>query len=283
MTTDEHRELIERLFPQLQVRALGPIGSGWTFDTYDVNDEWIVQLPRSRYAEERLRAQIALLPELVHEVSALIPMPELTSLEPPAMVYRKLEGVPADRAPEGFWPERLGRFLYDLHLVPPEIVGMRGRPARAVREDTRAACARLRDVVVPRLAPEDRARADALLAAYLDDDALWTFAACLTHGDLGPEHVLVGATGDLVGVLDWEEIAVDDPVRDFAWWLHELPDAGERALATYGGAPDPTFRTRAGFVHALMPWHEVAYGVDVGGERFVDSGLEGVRERLRWG
>ncbi|MGZ4150375.1 MAG: phosphotransferase [Actinomycetota bacterium] len=280
MTIDEHRELIARLFPNLELRTMDPIGAGWTFDTYELNGEWIVQLPRSRYAEDRLRAQMVLLPELVLEVSALIPMPELTSLDPPAMVYPKLAGVPADRAPEGFWPERLGRFLYDLHMVPPEIVGMRGRPASAVRVDTRAACARLRDVVVPRLAPGDGARADAMLASYLDDDALWRFAACLTHGDLAAEHVLVDATGDLVGVLDWEDVTVGDPAIDFAYWLHAMPAQGERALAAYGGAPDSAFRRRARLLFALSPWHQVAYGVDAGGEAFVASGLEEVRARL---
>jgi hypothetical protein len=29
-----------------------------------------------------------------------------------------------------------------------------------------------------------------------------------------------------------------------------------------------------------MPWHEVKYGVETGRPAFVDSGLEGVRERL---
>ncbi|MGE5228005.1 MAG: phosphotransferase [Planctomycetaceae bacterium] len=277
---DEHRELIARLFPDLELRTLEPIGTGWTFDTYDVNGEWIVQLPRSRYAEDRLRAQIALLPELVLEVSALIPMPELTSLDPPAMVYRKLAGVPADRAPEGFWPERLGRFLYDLHLVPPEIVGMRTRAASAVREDARAECGRLREVVVPRLAPEDAVRAEGMLASYLDDDDLWTFAACLTHGDLASEHVLVDAGGDLVGILDWEDVAVGDPALDFAHWLHAMPAQGERALAAYGGAPDATFRRRARLLFALSPWHQVAYGVETGDDSFVKAGLEEVRARL---
>jgi aminoglycoside phosphotransferase (APT) family kinase protein len=278
--TDDHLALIERLFPQLRIQTCTPLSGGWTSATYAVNDEWIVQLPVSRYSEERLRAQIALLPELVHEVSALIPMPELTSLEPAAMAYRKLEGVAADRAPDGIWPERLGRFVYDLHMVPPEFVGMRSQDAGAVRSDARISVSRLREIVVPLLDADERTAADAMLEAYLDDDALWSFAACLTHGDLGPEHVLVGPSGDLVGVLDWEETSVGDPAWDLAWWMHGMPPQGERALAAYGGTPDATFRRRARFVFALMPWHEVAYGMEGGDQGYVRSGLEGVRTRL---
>ena len=280
MTTDEMRVLVEQLFPSIGVRSFEPIGSGWTYDTYEVNDEWIVQLPRSQEAVDSLRAQLALLPELSREVSALIPVPSLVSVDPPAMIYPKLHGAPADEAPSGYWPERLGRFLYDLHMVPPEFVGLRATTAEGVRETRRRDCDRLAEVVVPRLDHDGRDRAERLLTAYLDDDRLWGFATCLTHGDLGPEHVLVGPTGDLVGVLDWEEAAIGDPAWDFAWWLHEMPDEGERALAAYGGPPDPAFRARARLAWSLMPWYEVAYGVDTRAETFVDSGLRGVRARL---
>jgi aminoglycoside phosphotransferase (APT) family kinase protein len=277
---DEHRLRMRELFPSIDVISFDRIGSGWTYDTFDVNGEWIVQFPRSSYAAERLVAQSSLLPDLSREVSALIPVPSLVSVDPPAMVYPKLHGVPADQASEGFWPERLGRFLYDLHMVPPEFVGLRAASAESVREQIREECARLAEVVVPRLGPQEGARATAMLSAYLDDDHLWGFAACLTHGDLGPEHVLVGPSGDLIGILDWEEAAIGDPVWDFAWWLHEMPEEGERALAAYGGTPDATFRERARIVWALMPWHEVAYGAEAGLESFVDSGLRGVRARL---
>ena len=54
------------------------------------------------------------------------------------MAYRRIEGAPcAERAELGMWPERLGRFLYDLHMVPPEFVGMRARGAADVRADVR--------------------------------------------------------------------------------------------------------------------------------------------------
>jgi aminoglycoside phosphotransferase (APT) family kinase protein len=276
----EHRALVERLFPQLDVRTFRRVGDGWTCDTYDVNGEWIVQVPRSAYAADALRAQIAILPELAAELSASIPAPELVSSDPPCMAYRRLDGVAAAAAPVGIWPERLGRFLYDLHMVPPEIVGMRGSTAEAVRAVRREEFDRLREVVLPLLEPDERARADAMLHAYLDDDLNWRFAPCLTHRDLGPEHVLVSPTGDLVGVLDWEEVGIDDPAWDFAWWLHERPEVGRRALAAYGGQPDERFRHRAWFVYALMPWHEVEHGAEAGDETFVRSRLEGIRERM---
>jgi aminoglycoside phosphotransferase (APT) family kinase protein len=279
MASADLRERVDALFPELGARSVTPIGTGWTVDTYEVDGEWIVQLPRSAYAAERLRAQMHTLPELAQELSALVPVPTYVSPDEPAMVYRKLVGVPLDEAPDGLWPERLGRFLYDLHMVPPEYVGLRGATSTTVRKVFAAELETMRSRVLPLLEPDEIARFTARFDAFLDDDANWHFAPCLTHGDIGPEHVLVSPSGDLVGVLDWEELSVDDPVGDFAWLLHERPSDGERALGAYGGVPDPTFLHRARFRYFLMPFHEVVYGLDIEEPTFVQSGLAGIRAR----
>jgi len=133
--------------------------------------------------------------------------------------------------------------------------------------------------VLPLLEPAEAERFDRRFDAFLADDDLWRFAPCLLHGDIGPEHVLVSPEGDLVGVLDWEELSVGDPVGDFAWLLHARPSDGARALGAYGGAPDPTFHRRGAFRFFLMPFHEVLYGLDADDPGYVSSGIEGIRAR----
>ncbi|MDP9184504.1 MAG: phosphotransferase [Actinomycetota bacterium] len=277
--TSDLRERIDAVFPQLEARSARAIGTGWTVDTYEIDDEWIVQLPRSDHAAERLRAQIETLPELAAELSALVPEPVYTDATVPAIAYRKLEGLPLDRAPDGLWPERLGRFLYDLHLMPPEYVGLRGIRAKEVRDADATALETFRTRILPLLEPAEAERFGTRFSAFLDDEDLWRFAPCLLHGDIGPEHVLVSADGDLVGVLDWEELSVGDPVGDFAWLLHARPSDGARALGAYGGAPDPTFHERAAFRYFLMPFHEVIYGLEIDDPAYVASGIEGIRAR----
>jgi aminoglycoside 2''-phosphotransferase len=187
--------------------------------------------------------------------------------------------VPLDQAPDGLWPERLGRFLYDLHLMPPEYVGLRGIRAKEVREAAAVELESFRARVLQLLEPQEARRFDARFTTFLADDELWRFAPCLLHGDIGPEHVLVSDDGDLVGVLDWEDLSVGDPAGDFAWLLHARPSDGERALGAYGGAPDPRFHERAAFRFFLMPFHEVLYGLDRDDRAFVTSGIAGIRDR----
>lgn len=279
---DAHRDLVAGLFPQLSLDAFEPIEGGWTCDTYRVDGSWIVQLPRTPYGEERLRRQIEMLPELAREVSAPVPLPELISLDTVCMGYRAIEGVRCDAAMnDGVWPERLGRFLYDLHMAPPEFVGMRPTSADAVRESWRAVWVRLRDLAGEHMSSDDVIRATTATDAMFDDDATWRFAPCVTHGDLVPEHVLVTPSGDLAGVLDWEEVGMGDPAWDLAWWLHASPAVGEHVLAAYGGAPDAGFMTRAALSFALMPLHELERGVETGRGDMVVSGATGFLERAR--
>jgi aminoglycoside phosphotransferase (APT) family kinase protein len=278
--TSDHRLLVARLFPELAIETFAPVGDGWTSFTYDVNGAWIVQLPRNPYAAERLRMQAAFLPQLAREVPAPVPVPELTSDDPLAIAYRRLDGTPATEAADGPWPERLGRFLADLHAVRPELVGMRAVTPGALRVAERLAWAAVRAEIAGVLAPADLTLLDGELAGLLDDDDKWAFAPCLTHNDLGPAHVLVGPGGDLTGVIDWEEASVGDPASDLAWWLHEMPSVGERALAAYGGAPDRAFRERARLRFALAPWHDVRHGVRSDRPAFVIDGLAGARARL---
>ena len=279
MTETDVKERIDAVFPALEARTATAIGTGWAVDTFEVDDGWIVQLPRTQRAAERLRAQIETLPELAAELSALVPEPVYSDKDVPAIAYRKIEGVPLDRAPDGLWPERLGRFLYDLHLMPPEYVGLRGARAKEVRAADALALADFRSRVLPLLDPAEAERFGERFDRFLADDEIWRFAPCLVHGDIGPEHVLVSPEGDLVGVLDWEELAVGDPVADFAWLLHARPSDGERALGAYGGAPDSSFMRRAAFRFFLMPFHEVIHGLESGAASFIGSGIRGIRER----
>jgi aminoglycoside phosphotransferase (APT) family kinase protein len=288
-TLERHRERVAELFPQLSLASFEPIGRGWDCFTYRVDDEWIVQLPRLPIAERTLERQLRLLPELAREVSGAVPVPELVSFDPPVMGYRAIEGVSVAEAPvpdAGILPERLGRFLYDLHIVPLEFLGLRGPVAPVWRERLEADLDDFRQRVVPLLDRGDAldageaGRADARFGAYLDDDRHFRFPDSFVHQDLGPEHVLMTPSGDLAGVIDWGDAGPGDPAIDFGWILQHAPEIGERALAAYGGAPDETFLARAAFYDAIGPWHDVTYGLDNDLPAFVERGLAGLRDRL---
>lgn len=282
---DEHRAFVATRFPTLgPIETFEPFGDGWDLATYLVNGTWIAQLPRLPGTDAVLRREAVLLDGLQGELSGALPAPSFVADDPPCLVYRRIDGRPvADPETPGIWPERLGRFLYDLHLVPPEFAGLRASGPAALREHYREELATFERRVIPLLEPDEGEAARRMFAAFLDDDRTFRFATGVVHRDLGPDHILLTDEGDLAGVIDWGDADVGDPAIDFAWLLHRAPEAGERALAAYGGAADERFRERAAFYDRLGPWYEVTHGLDTDQPAFVASGLEGVRDRLSQG
>jgi aminoglycoside phosphotransferase (APT) family kinase protein len=270
---------LAQLVPWLDAGSAVQITGGWTAETYALDGGWIVQIARTSYAANTLRHQLRVLPKLFPHFGAKIPKPQLVCDGPVVVVYRKLDGVPCDRVP-GAWPEQLGGFLDRLHSLAPASLGVEKLDAGTLRDDLRLDCKRLHAAVAPHLVGGEQLRAEMLLADLLDDDRIWKFHPVVAHNDLGPEHVLVTGDGDLVGVIDWEEVGTGDPATDFAWWLHAMPEVGQRMLTAYSGEIDPQFRERTRLLYALMPWDEVEHGAAVGDRAMVASGLAGLRARL---
>jgi aminoglycoside phosphotransferase (APT) family kinase protein len=227
-----------------------------------------------------LRHQLRVLPKLSPHLGTKIPKPQLACDGPVTIVYKKIDGAACEATMPGAWPEQLGGFLARLHTISPRSVGLEKLETDTLREDYRVDCKRLYAAVAPHLTGGERLTADLVLADLLDNDRNWTFIPAVTHNDLGPEHVLVSPPGELVGVIDWEDVGAGDPAADFAWWLHAIPEIGERMLTAYGGATDPGFRDRARCLYAIMPWHEVEHGTATDDPALIASGLDGTRARL---
>ena len=144
-----------------------------------------------------------------------------------ALTRRRWERLPPAVREEA--ARGLGRFLDALHALPVAEGTRCGVPTL-----DRAACAtRLRRdaaVLASRLAPRVATRLDAALARWsapAADDA--EPAPVLLHRDVAPGHVLFDArSGALTGVIDFGDLAVGDPARDFIY-VHE--DFGPEILA----------------------------------------------------
>src|SRR5688500_6018667 len=68
VTTD-----IAKLVPWLQPKAVVKLTGGWTYETYAIDDAWIVQVGRTNYAANTLRHQSRVLPMLANHLGSKIP------------------------------------------------------------------------------------------------------------------------------------------------------------------------------------------------------------------
>ena len=280
-TLAKDREAARRLWPAMACETFAPLGDGWTCRTYEVDGSWIAQFPRTDSAEETLLSQRRVLPLLAQRLPVEIPTPVATAHERPvAMLYRKIEGTPTTATAPGSWPEQLGQMLRALQDIEPQSIGLLPRSTVALRAERSTQLDGFVEQVLPLLEVSERAALRDRFQDHLRDDANWRFKPTVAHGDLGPEHMLVTESGALAGVIDWEELAVQDPATDLAWLLHAWPPIGTRVAAQLRVETREALTRRTPFLYELMPFHEVIYGLESDQPLFVESALSGIRARV---
>jgi aminoglycoside phosphotransferase (APT) family kinase protein len=256
------------------------ISDGWDSEVHVVDGTWVVRLPRRPQVAAAARAEIALLRELGPTLPLAVPHVE--AVGPPEegwFAYRLIEGTPiGPGAPAG----EVAGFLSALHRFPVDRAVELGLPHPDWEQSLASRLDGFSSRVAPLLEPDERSLAARRFAEFREDRANFSFQPAVIHADLGREHMLCDPEGRLVGVIDWTDAHVGDPALDFAWLLTGLGARfASELLDAYEGEVDPTFVDRAAFYHLLGPWHEVFYGVVFGLPQYVESGLAGVRERLR--
>ncbi len=270
--------LLRARFPALDFHDVRVVEDGWDSLVLDLDGEWIVRFPRRPEVERWIEREIALLPELAPRLPVEVPRFELVARNGVLCVgYRKLAGSPAKDAVDEQTGDDLGRSLSALHRFPVDRARALGVPyfdPPAWREHFTRLCGDFRHRVFPLLRPSERERAETIFARVEELD----FVAVLVHADLGPEHVLC-RDRRVIGIIDWSDVRVGDPALDLSWCLNGTPPGFAEAVARAYGA-DACARQRSLFYHQLGPWYEVVYGLETGQERFVRSGIEGVRARL---
>ena len=187
---------------------------------------WVLRVPRRPDAWPKAQYEARIL-ELVGSVLP-VAVPRWVVCDESLIAYRRLPGVPmmtvgrtADGALDPVWriePESfaqslvdsLGAFVAALHaLKPAELPCPTTSEIRAKLSSRIDAARALVPIHEGRLVTWRR---------WLDDDEMWLDPPVMTHGELHPLHLLIAEDGahQLVGVLDWTEAEITDPVVDYA-------------------------------------------------------------------
>jgi len=238
--------------------SLVVVDDGFDFKVVLVDDRWVVRIPRREQVLSALEQEIVLLPGLEAALPVAVRHFEHISHDPPFVVYPLIQGTPlVDEDPDG-----VRAFLESLHRVQTDVLP----PTEWIASYTEQ-CARFEELVFPLLDLDERSHAQALFAEV---ETLTGFDPCVTHSDLGAEHLLV-REGRLVGVIDWGDARLGDPALDYSWLLHgPFPD----------WEVDPELRRRARFYHRLAPFFSVHYRVLTKRPAYVPHALATLRSRL---
>jgi aminoglycoside phosphotransferase (APT) family kinase protein len=274
---DGIRALLSRRLPGYEVRSVARLGEESDNAAYEVNGELIVRVSKETNPARRseLTRREADLLAVVAELSTLpVPKPVFADDEAGVLAYFRLPGVPLMDRPVAE-PARLapalGGFLGHLHRAPMEkiepLVERDTYPLTAWREEAQRD---YREVAGHLPAATCRPVED-----YLDrTPPAEPRAAAFCHNDLGAEHLLVDVEANAVmGVIDWTDAAIADPVRDLALIYRDLgPEIFDLTLVYYEGQFDGADRERAVFYARCKLLEDIAYGLRTGARRYAQAG-----------
>jgi aminoglycoside phosphotransferase (APT) family kinase protein len=273
MVVDEAlaRRLLEQ-FPELEVGALRPLGYGWDYTIWVVDDRYAFRFPRRQVGIAGTEREIAVLPKLAPLLPVAVPTPLYV-------------GQPTDEYP---WPSfgslllpgneisdaglddegrlavalELAGFLRSLHAVEldePLPVDINGRADMTLRAPmAREVISEVEQLGIWQAPPSVTAlleEAEKLAPPQL---------GAVVHGDLHFRQVLVQDRG-VTGVIDWVDICRSDPAIDLSM-LWSLLDPPQRPafLEAYGEVSEEQLlraRVLALSISAAVAWQAHGEGL----------------------
>jgi aminoglycoside 2''-phosphotransferase len=229
MDVDFYVMLIQRCFPQLEVRVAQVISSGGDHLMVDINKELLFRFARREDQEDKIVRESKLLPFLEQKLSVPVPHIEYVwrsqrEYTHPFIGYRKLHGIWLDdemisQEQRNIFLPTLATFLRELHAIPVSDAikhSVRGGTFSWWIELYQARFEQIRDVIFPFLSNTVQRKAERKWESYLALQSMQPFQPVLIHMDLWLNHILCDPhKATLTGVIDWGDATIGDPVLDF--------------------------------------------------------------------
>jgi aminoglycoside 2''-phosphotransferase len=238
----EHAEAAERLrahLPLLGIERLEALGAGDFCLAFAADGDRVVRVARHQEAARALAREACAMERIAGALPLAVPRPRFHHLPdaPPFSIHARIPGVELMRdrwdalpaAARSDAAREIAGFLAALHSLPLDAALACGVPVSDHAADARRVLDGFRAVLRPLLAADVAARVEGAYASYLAGGARWAYRPAVLHGDFGPDHVMHDAeTGRVTGVIDFGDLAIGDPARDFIY-VHE--DFGDDVLA----------------------------------------------------
>ena len=273
--TRDVARLLHSLIPDLRITSLAFLGAGDFCHAYLLNDQHVVRLPRHDTAAHALAREACLLPRIASSLPLRVPTPHCISRRDEPCVVALHHVIIGEPLTHERWLQRpemqrialarqLGTFLRRLHVTAvsiPNACDIHTLDHHALAERSLQHLNHMAGV----LPNELRGALAQCLANYRTDAAEWSYAPALLHGDISPEHVLIDSDAAVInGVLDWGDVAIGDPARDFIYTYEDWgSDFLRAALDGYGNAT-PAFLTRV-YYHYIVEQLDWTHAADQAG------------------
>jgi aminoglycoside 2''-phosphotransferase len=240
--------------------SLETFGSGDFSLAFKLGDQ-VIRVARHPEAAAALKRESCVLIQIASRLPLPVPRPTYYAPPecPPFTVHDEIVGEMLTRE---LWEnmqtlardkaaDDLAAFLRALHSIPVEIgrsCGLSKMDATELARSLREATA---NTIHALLDPETRRRLDEILKRWSQPSPAQSQRSVLLHGDIGPGHVLYDPqNGNLTGVIDFGDLAIGDPARDFIYIYEDYgPSLLREVLNRYAGKDAPQMMS------AIRKWY----------------------------
>ena len=288
-------ELLTTAFPHLDsIQPLRALGDGFSSIAVETAGGIVFRIPKNKDAGQRFAKEARILPQLNQLLSISIPNPQVhiakaEGLPFGAIGYPKLVGQPlvwelVANANLSLLAEQIANFLIELHgLVPTAIEGL----PTSSPEDQQTQYSTLWNAVKTSLeydlSTTEYLHIVAWWEHFLSNEKLFEGERAVIHGDLWYENLL-GDEGlkRLVGVLDWENMAINDPALDFVPQFYLGDDFAQNVMAHYkqgGGKVEAKLLTRIAYLRIVREFEGLFYAIKYEDVAEYRDAIEKIRAR----
>lgn len=285
----DHSSAAKLLAGQFPGEDLEPFGYGDFCLAFRRGDQ-VIRIARHIEAAEALKREACILPKIAPLLTLPVPQPTYHAPQgaPPFTIHQEIvgelltreawEGMPASARAEA--ASDVATFLRTLHALPVE-VGLKcglaylevSKMARRLQKETATTIQRFLEHQVQHKLDQTLERWSSLGERR---------PPALLHCDIGPGHLLYDPmTSRLTGVIDFGDLVIGDPARDFIYVYEDYgPILLQEVLTRYAGkdALKMTSEIRKWYLLEAISW-TIAMYVD-GRETDLAHGLAEIRREL---
>lgn len=268
------KEVVFERLPDLKVKSIKYLGGG-SSSAFSINNELIVKFPKldfdgQQYADflQAFRREVKLnkiVSKIVKPHEIITPLEQVLgptqNFAGPIFLYQLFSGTEVEKyrftsSEKEKLVILLGDFLKKLHSVNLNqtlFIGLSKVTLEDIKIGWHKQYVYYKRNVFPLLKSNEVQWFTALYEDFLADSAKMKLKVVLTHGDFGPENVLVPKEFNRLQIIDFEDMALADPVLDFCvWYQHFGTSFVNQMLESYGKV-DKYFLMRVKFYSSRLP------------------------------
>jgi len=288
------QELIEQNFPEISITDIKFNDEGWDNQIFVINNELIFRFPRYREASQRLEREIELLNHLQKEIITSIPnyiykgkLNEKNIIFGGYKIIRGKNLTPTifnqihSKDIKKNLASQIAEFLSSLHQFPLKRAFKLNVPRQNKKEGILSLYKEIKQVVFPFISAREQNWANNQFDTFLNEQQVFEYDPVLIHGDFSSDHILYEEELQKIGVIDFSDVSVSDPARDFVCLLDFEKEFEQLVINNYYKEVDPLFLKRRMFYFKLVPFYEIIGGIYLKNQKFIEVGLKKLKELMK--